>query len=85
MQKISYVIKDELGIHARPAGELIKKAKSFESEITISKGDRSCSLKKLFEVMKLGVKQNDTIDIAFEGADEEKAATEVKAFLESHL
>ena len=35
MQTFTYVIKDELGIHARPAGLLVKEAKNFSSTITL--------------------------------------------------
>ena len=36
MKTFEYTIKDELGIHARPAGLLVKEAKKFESECTIN-------------------------------------------------
>ena len=38
MKEITYIIKDEVGIHARPAGLLVKKASEFSSEISIEKG-----------------------------------------------
>ena len=38
MKTFSYTITDEVGIHARPAGLLAKKAKEFESVCTIEKG-----------------------------------------------
>ncbi|GMO40302.1 MAG: HPr family phosphocarrier protein [Treponemataceae bacterium] len=85
MRQFSYTITDPLGIHARPAGELVKKAKEFQSEMTIAKGGKSADLKKLFAVLKLGVKHSDTIEIAIEGADEQDAEPAVKSFLESNL
>ena len=39
MKSFEYTVKDELGIHARPAGLLVKEAKKFQSECTITKGD----------------------------------------------
>ena len=47
MKTITYTIKDELGIHARPAGMLAKKAKEFSSEIKIEKGSKSVNATKL--------------------------------------
>jgi phosphocarrier protein len=85
MQQFSYTITDQLGIHARPAGELVKKAKEFQSEMTIAKGEKSADLKKLFAVLKLGVKHNDTVAISVEGADEQSAAAAVKSFLEANM
>ena len=40
MKTFDYTVKDELGIHARPAGLLVKEAKNFTSKITIKKGEK---------------------------------------------
>ena len=85
MAKFSYTIKDELGIHARPAGELVKEAKKYESKITITKEGRTVEATKLMAVMSLGVKCGQTIDVEVTGADEAAAAEAVKAFLETNL
>ena len=85
MQKFSYVIKDEVGIHARPAGLLVKEAKKYESTITIKKSAKSAAATKLMAVMGLGVKCGDTVDVEVEGADEETACAEIKAFFEANL
>jgi phosphocarrier protein len=85
MQQFSYTITDPLGIHARPAGELVKKAKEFQSEMTIAKGEKTADLKRLFALLKLGVKHNDTVQISAEGADEQAAAPAVKSFLEANM
>ena len=57
MKEFSYVITDEVGIHARPAGILVKKVKEFQSKVVISKGDKSAEAQKLMAVMQLGVKK----------------------------
>ncbi|GMO53553.1 MAG: HPr family phosphocarrier protein [Termitinemataceae bacterium] len=85
MQTVEYVIKDPIGIHARPAGELVSEAKKFKSAMTISKGDKSSDLLKMFGLLKLGVKQGDTVKIEITGDDEEQAAPAIKAFLEKNL
>lgn len=85
MQKFSYVIKDEVGIHARPAGLLVKEAKKYESTITIVKDAKSAAATKLMAVMGLGVKCGDTVEVEVEGADEETACAEIKAFFEANL
>ena len=56
MKAFKYVIKDELGIHARPAGLLAKEAKQYESTITITKGDKSASASQLMKLMSLEMK-----------------------------
>ena len=78
-------VTNKLGIHARPAGLLVKEAKKYESKITVARGVRKADLKKLFAVMGLGVKQGETVTVDVEGADEEAAAAAVEAFLKANL
>jgi phosphocarrier protein len=85
MKQFSYTIKDELGIHARPAGELVKLAGGFTSDIKIAKGEQTGDLKRIFSVMTLGTRQGDTIEITAEGPDEEAAATQIEEFLKANL
>ena len=81
MKQFEYVIKDELGVHARPAGLLVKAAKAFTSEIIITKGDKSASAKKLIALMGLAVKQGERITVKVSGEDEDKAAAEMERIL----
>ena len=80
MQKFSYVIKDEVGIHARPAGLLVKEAKKYESKIQIIKDTKSADATKLMAVMGLGVKCGDMIIVEIEGSDEEAVCEKMKIF-----
>ena len=61
MKKFSYKIKDEAGIHARPAGLLVKTAGKFQSEIKLLCGDKSADAKRLFAVMGMGVKYTSVL------------------------
>ncbi len=85
MKTFAYTIKDALGIHARPAGMLVKQAAEFQSEITISAKGKQASLKKLFALMGLGVRQGDTVKITVEGTDEAEAADMLEKFFEEKL
>jgi len=85
MKEISYVIKDPLGIHARPAGLLVKKAASFKSDITITKNEKTADLKKIFGIMSLAAKQGDTVVIKISGEDEEQAYEAINEFLNENL
>ena len=51
MKSFSYTIKDEIGIHARPAGLLAKKAKEFQSVVTLEKGGKTAAATKLMAIM----------------------------------
>ena len=55
MKEFKYVVTDAEGIHARPAGLLVKKAAEFTSAVTITKGEKSADEKRIFGVMGLGV------------------------------
>ena len=85
MKEFEFVVTDPQGIHARPAGLLVKEAKKFESNISVFKGARKGDLKKIFTIMALGVKQGETIKVQVEGADEDQAARAVAAFLKENF
>ena len=85
MKNFEYTIKDELGIHARPAGMLVKEDKKYQRKITITKEGKSAEASKLMAVMSLGVKCGQTVQIAVEGPDEEDAAAGIQAFFEANL
>lgn len=85
MKEFEFVVTDPQGIHARPAGLLVKEAKKFESNISVFKGAHKGDLKKIFTVMALGVKQGESIKVQVEGADEEQAASAVEAFLKENF
>lgn len=85
MKTFHYVIKDEIGIHARPAGLLVKEAKKFKSRITVSKNGKAAEARKLMALMGLGVKYGDEVEVSVDGADEEQAYEEMKAFFEQNL
>lgn len=85
MKKFSYTIKDEVGIHARPAGELAKEAKKYKSKITISKDGKPIEVTKIMAIMGLGVKCGQTVEVCVEGEDEDTAYEAVKNFFESNL
>ena len=85
MKTFSYTVKDEVGIHARPAGLLAKKAKEFQSTITLEKDGKSAAATKLMAVMGMGVKCGDTVNVTVEGADEETAAAAMEEVFESNL
>lgn len=57
MREFQYVITDPEGIHARPAGELVKAAKEFECSIKITKDGKTGDCKKIFGLMGLGCKE----------------------------
>lgn len=85
MKEFTYVIKDELGIHARPAGMLVKFAKDLGSKVTIIKDGKPADATRLMSIMGLAIKQGQEITIQVEGATEEADAKAVADFFETNL
>lgn len=85
MKEFKYTIKDACGIHARPAGLLVKAVKAFASTATIEKDGKSCDLRKLMALMGMGIKQGDTVTVKVEGDDEEAAAAAIEKFLSENV
>ena len=85
MKEFTHVIADPAGIHARPAGLLVREAKQFTSQITLTKGDKTIDVRRIFALMALGAKQGDSLLVRIEGPDEEAAAAAIQAFLKERL
>lgn len=86
MKEFTYTIKDELGIHARPARLVVQEAKSFKSTITITKdGGKSVEATRLMGLMTLAVKCGNEVTIAAEGEDEDAAIAAMKKLFEENL
>lgn len=85
MKEFKYVITDPEGIHARPAGELVKAAKAFECSIKLSKDGKAGDCKKIFGIMSLGVKKDNEVVLTFEGADEDAAYEAISKFMQETL
>ena len=87
MQEKNYTVRDPLGLHARPAGLLVKAAKGFfcESTLTVGASGKSASLKKLFALLALEVHAGDTVTLRTDGEDEKHALDTIGAVLEEKL
>lgn len=85
MKEFQYVIRDDKGIHARPAGLFVKEATPFSCRITLEKDDKQADAKRILSVMSLGVRKGDTITLRTDGSDEEEALSRLRSFLEQNL
>lgn len=85
MKTFNYTITDPVGLHARPAGMLVKEVKNYESKITIAKDGKTCDASKLMMLMGMGVKTGDTVTVTVEGADEEIASVQLEEFFKASL
>lgn len=85
MKELHYRINDELGLHARPAGQLVKAALTFECKIMIGTPKRMVDAKRIMGVMGLALKQGDEITLTCDGPDEEEAVKALETFLKGNL
>ncbi len=85
MKSFQYTITDLVGLHARPAGLLVKEARKYESKVTIIKDRKASDATKLMMLMSLGVKCGDEITVEVSGNDEETAARELEEFFKANL
>ena len=85
MKNFSYVITDEIGIHARPAVLLVKEAKKYASKVVIKANGKSAEATRLMAVMGMGVKCGQTVEVEVTGDDEDTAFEGMKAFFEENL
>lgn len=86
MKQFTYTITDPVGIHARPAGLLVKAVKALDSTVTIAKADgKSAGGAKLMALMGLGIKQGETVTVTLEGGSEEANAASLEQFFQDNL
>jgi phosphocarrier protein len=85
MREFDYVVTDEVGIHARPAGMLVKEAKKYKSRILLLKDGKSAEATRLMGIMALGVKCGQTVTVQIIGEDEDEAYEGIKAFFQANL
>ncbi|MBR7073695.1 MAG: HPr family phosphocarrier protein [Oscillospiraceae bacterium] len=86
MKSFDYVITDPVGIHARPAGILVKEVKNYkDSVITLAKGEKSVNLLKLMALMQMGIKQGDKVTVSVEGGDEDAVCAKIEEFFKANL
>lgn len=69
MKEFKYVVQDELGLHARPAGLLVKEAAKYKSAITLDSGVKKADAKRIMAVMSMGVKQGVEVTVTVDGED----------------
>lgn len=84
MQEIKYKIDDPMGLHARPAGLLVKLAAKYKSDIQLGTPAKMVNAKRIIGVMALTMKQGNELTMTFNGEDEAEAVSAVKAFLEEN-
>ncbi len=85
MKEFEYKITDTAGLHARPAGQLVKEAKKYSSRITVCANGKECDATRLMALMAMCIKCDTVVKITVDGKDEENCATELEEFFNENL
>lgn len=80
-EEIRYTITDKNGIHARPAGLIVRTSKQYSSAIMLSCGGKQADCKKLIQLMQLGVNCGDEIVVTATGEDSQAALGDIEETL----
>ena len=84
--QFTYEVTDPVGIHARPAGILVKEIKGMDSTVTIANAaGKSAKGTKLMALMGLGIKQGDTVTVTVEGGDEAANTQALETFFKENF
>ena len=79
------IIRNEMGLHLRPAGTLCKAALQYQCSVQITNGERSGNAKSMISVLSTLVRGGDEITISCDGPDEEEALKGLLSLIESGL
>ncbi|MCQ2477861.1 MAG: HPr family phosphocarrier protein [Clostridia bacterium] len=85
MKEFEYKIKDAVGLHARPAGLLVQKAKNYKSTVTIFANGKQCEATRLMALMAMCIKCGTVVKVTVDGEDEQTCIEEMKTFFIENL
>jgi phosphocarrier protein len=77
------MVKNQVGLHARPATFFIQKANEFKSSIWIEKEERRVNAKSLLGILSLGIVGGTTIKVIADGSDEQLAVDALVELVDS--
>ncbi len=85
MERYEFVLENEHGLHARPAGLMVETCTGFVSEVNITKGEVKINGKSMLGVLMLAASKGDSLVIEVEGKDEVDALAAIKQLIDSQF
>ncbi|WP_100065175.1 HPr family phosphocarrier protein [Miniphocaeibacter massiliensis] len=83
MVEKNIVVKNETGLHARPAASLVQFVKNFDGTVEIIKDGKTANAKSIFNVMALGISKGTEITVRIDGDDEQENLDKLLEFIEN--
>lgn len=84
MKQFDFVVQASVGIHARPAMQLVSAARKFQSDIKLSYNGNSADA-NIVSVLMLHANQGAEVVFLINGPDEEEAYKQLKQFCKTNL
>ena len=84
MREFNFTVTDSLGLHARPAGIIVKESGKYSSKINVIHNGIA-DAKRIFSVMGLMAQHGDTVTVRIQGEDEEKASERIEKVFQTYL
>ncbi|MEM3573790.1 MAG: HPr family phosphocarrier protein [Nitrososphaeria archaeon] len=81
----TFVIKNKVGLHARPASVLVQAANKFKSDIKIEKDGKEVSAKSILGVLSLGAEKGSVISVTIDGPDEDEAIKTIEELVNNNF
>ncbi|AOT68860.1 HPr family phosphocarrier protein [Geosporobacter ferrireducens] len=78
-------IKNEAGLHARPATLLIKTAAQFKSDVVLITGNKEVNAKSIMGIMAMGAVKGEKIEVRADGLDEKEALEAIVSLFETNF
>lgn len=85
MVEKTFVLNNEIGLHARPAANFCRLTNTFASEIHIIIGNKTANAKSLFSVLSLGIFKDTSFTLRIIGSDEQKALASINSIISTGL
>lgn len=84
MEKLTLEIIEPIGVHAKVAANIVHIASQYESDITLTHNNENANMKSILNLLALGIRTHDKIEITIEGKDEFKASKGVEDFFKDN-
>ena len=85
MYKLEVELKNETGLHARPASLFVKESSKFTSDVKIEKGGKEYNAKSIMGILSMGAGKGDKLTIIAEGSDEKETVEALVALVNNNF
>ncbi len=85
MKQFEFTLKNEHGLHARPAGLFIQVCNRFQCSVNLYKGDQKYNGKSMLGILKMAASKGDAIRIEADGADESEAIKAIQTLVDNNF